>query len=73
MSAESIKNSHRKYNSSEKGKARRIKYNHSVKGTECYRRYQDSGNRRTSRTLYRCEHIPLTADKILRLILVGYK
>lgn len=59
----------KRYNESEKGRARRIKYNKSAKGRASSRKYQENGHRQYKDEKWRCEHKPLTTAMLWRFIL----
>jgi hypothetical protein len=59
----------KRYNESEKGRARRIRYNKSAKGRASSRKYQENGHRQHANEKWRCEHKPLTTMMLWRFII----
>jgi hypothetical protein len=70
---EARKEKDRKYNISEKGRARHKKYNCSEKGRARNFKYDHSDKGRLRAERWRCEHTPFSSEVIIKLILRGYK
>jgi hypothetical protein len=63
----------RRYNVSQKGKLQSDKYNHTEKGRLRIRRYEGTSARKRAKYIYRVDHTPITTEQLWRAIIRWYK